>query len=181
MGRKVTEICIPRSLTRFSTCTRHSGLPSSSYDHGSSCKGTASSVRPRTASHHHDEVLCGRRPSRGRDLPLLCIRPTMDDASGITSCHSAIPGRNRVSLHWPGRPGTAVRVRHNIFFHRVPAWGSPDICRASSVFSASSSSPASKKDRWHFATFLHSFYKQVNKTSCPSPLRPGQLPLPFLI
>jgi len=44
-----------------------------------------------------------------------------------------------------------------------------------------SSSPVSKKDRWHFATVLHSFYKQVNKTSCPSPLRPGQLPLPFLI
>ena len=38
------------------TCTQHAGLPSSSYDHGSSCKGVASSFRPKTAWHRRDAV-----------------------------------------------------------------------------------------------------------------------------
>ena len=42
----------PRPTDGFSTCTRCSGLRSSSYGHGSSCKGAASSFRPRTVSHH---------------------------------------------------------------------------------------------------------------------------------
>ena len=82
------------------------------------------------------------------DRLLLCSGCTRDDVSGKTSWPSATPIRSHVFLHQPGRPGTAVHVPHNIFFHTAPAWGSPDICRASSVFWAFTSSPASKKDRW---------------------------------
>ena len=148
MDGRAAEICIPRPTDGFSTCTRCSGLRSSSYGHDSSCKGAASSFRPRTVSHHRDAVLYGQRTLPGRDGLLLCSGCTRDDVSGKTSWPSATPIRSHVFLHQPGRPGTAVHVPHNIFFHTAPAWGSPDICRASSVFWAFTSSPASKKDRW---------------------------------
>lgn len=52
---------------------------------------------------------------------------------------------------------TGVHVHHNNFFHRVPSRGSPDICRASSVFLAFFRISGIKKDRRHFATVLYPF------------------------
>ena len=138
----------PPPRLSFSTCTRCPGLRSSSYGHGSSCTGAASSFRPRTSPGRHDAAWYDPRRLPEWAVLFPCSGRTRDDVSGRTSWLSAILSRSHAAPHSSVRPGTAVHVRHNIFSHTAPALGIPDICTVSAVFLAFVSSPASKKDRW---------------------------------
>lgn len=138
----------------INTCTRCPGLRSSSYGHGSSCTGAASSFRPRTSPGRRDAAWYDPRLLPGRAVLSLCIGRTRGDASGRTSWLSATLSRSHAAPRSSVHPGTAVHVRHNIFSHTAPALGIPDTCTVSAVFLAFVSSPASKKDRWLQASVL---------------------------
>ena len=141
----------------INTCTRCPGLRSSSYGHGSSCTGATSSFRPRTSPGRRDAAWYDPRLLPGRAVLSLCIGRTKGGVSGRTSWLSAILSRSHAALHSSVRSGTAVHVRHNTFFRTAPAWGIPDTCKASAVFLAFSSPPATKRTDGVQASTLHSF------------------------